>query len=138
MGKISVWYLYQYYLPRCTTNHENFGPEGKTRVLAAISSFRPQNWVFDYLDKILYSSTGLRGENSFYCGSIWSRLVLIHKKKNFQNCRCFNVKKAKICQKSMSPKKQCSPTFPQFLMISPINMNKNGSDFLKTLIHFFV
>ena len=138
MGKISVWYLHQYYLSRCTTNHENFGPEGKTRVSAAISSFRPQNWVFDHLDKILYSSTGLRGENYFYCESIWSRLVLIHNKKNFQNRRCFNVEKAKICLKSQSPKKLCSPNFPQFLMISPINTNKNAPDSEKISSHVFV
>ena len=138
MGTIPVWYQNQNYLSRCTTNHKKFGSGGKSWALAAHSSFRPQNRGFDHLDKILSGSTGVRGKNSFYCGSIWSRLVLIHKKKNFQNRRCFNVEKAKICPKSRRPKKQCSPNFPQFLMISPINTNKNGPDSQKISSHVFV
>ena len=137
-GENWVWYQNQNYLSTCTTCYINFGPVGKTRTSAAHSKFEPQNGDFDHLDKILSGSTGLRGKNCFYCGSICSRLVLIHMKKNFQNCSCFNVKKAKICLKSQSPKKQSSPNFPQFLMISPINKNKNGPDSEKISSHVFV
>ena len=38
---------------------------------------------FDQLDKTLYSPSGLRDKNSFYCGSLVHRLVLFHKKKKF-------------------------------------------------------
>ena len=39
---------------------------------------------FDLLHKTLSGSPGLRDENSFCCGSIHPRIVLIHKKKNFK------------------------------------------------------
>ena len=38
---------------------------------------------FDHLDKTLSGPNGSRDKKFFYCGSIWSRIVLIHKKKNF-------------------------------------------------------
>ena len=137
MDRNSVWYQNQNYLSICTTNHKNFGPAGKTRVSAAGSSFRPQNGVFEHLDKILSSPTGLSDEKSFYCGSLWYRLVLIHKKKNFWNRKFFHVG---IDQKLIFfqlQKNQCSPLSPQFLMKSSKNMDKNGPEFEETPFHFF-
>ena len=114
MDRNSVWYQNQNYLSICTTNHKNFGPGGKTRVSAAGSSLRPQNGVFEHLDKILSSPTGLSDEKSFYCGSLCYRLVLIHKKKRFWNRKFFHVG---IHQKLIFfqlQKNQCSPLSPQF------------------------
>ena len=138
MGIISVWYQNQNYLSRCTSSHINFGPEGKTRASVAHSSFGPKNRGFDHLDKILSSSTQLRGEKSFYCGSIWSRLILIHKEKNFWNRKFFMSENVQFWLKSQRPKNPCSPTFPQFLLISPININKNVTEFQKISVDFFV
>ena len=80
-------------------------------VPAAVSRFRAENRVFDPLHKILYCSTGLRGENSFYCGSIWSKLVLIHKKKNFQNRKFFHVGNEQNVSKKSEPKNHVLPIF---------------------------
>ena len=137
MDRNSVWYQNQNYLSICTTNHKNFGPGGKTRVSAAGSSFRPKNRVFEHLDKILSSPTGLSDEKSFYCGSLWYRLVLIHKKKKFWNRKFFHVG---IHQKLIFfqlQKNQCSPLSPQFLMKSSKNRDKNGPEFEETPFHFF-
>ena len=132
MGTIPDWYQNQNYLSICTTKHKKFGPGGKTRVSAAGSSFKPLNGVFEHLDKILSCSTGLSDEKSFYCGSLWYMLVLIHKKKNFRVWIFFHVKNDRNLLKIHFPKKQCSPTFPQFLMKSPKNMDDNGPDSKKT------
>ena len=137
MDRYSVWYQNQNYLSICTTNHKNFGPGGKTRVSAAGSSFRPQNGVFEHLDKILSCSTGLSDEKSFYWGSLWYMLVLIHKKKNFWNRKFFHVR---IGQKLIflgGQKNQCSPLSPQFLMKSPKNILKSGPEFEETQFPFF-
>ena len=94
--------------------------------------------VFEHLDKIPSSSTGLRDEKSFYCGSLWYRLVLIHKKKKFWNRKFFHVG---IHQKLIFfqlQKNQCSPLSHQFLMKSSKNMDKNAPEFEETPFHFFV
>ena len=137
MDRNSVWYQNQNCLSICTTNHKNFGPAGKTRVSAAGSSLRPQNGVFEHLDKILFSPNGLSDEKSFYCGSLWYRLVLIHKKKKFWNRKFFHVR---IHQKLIFfqlKKNQSSPLSPQFLMKSSKTMEKNGPEFEETPFHFF-
>ena len=98
-----------------TTHHVNIKPEGKTRVPAAVSRFRAENRVFDHLDKILYCSTGLRGENSFYCGSIWPRLILIHKKSNFWNRKFFHVRTGQnVIFFFRGKKNQVPPLAPNF------------------------
>ena len=137
MDRNFVWYQNQNYLSICTTNHKNFGPGGKTRVSAAGSSFRPKNGVFEHLDKILSSPTGLSDEKSFYCGSLWYRLVLIHKKKNFWNRKFFHVGIGQKLIFFQLQKNQCSPLSPQFLMKSSKNMDKNAPEFEETPFHFF-
>ena len=70
---------------------------------------------FDQLHKTLSGPPGLRGKNSFCCGSIHPRIVLIHKKKNFKIWKFFHVKTGKNQQKfakTWSSKKYIFPHFP--------------------------
>ena len=58
---------------------------------------------------MLYSSMSFWGENLFYCLPIWYRLVVIHKKKNFEFAKFFLSKTAKMWIFFDGPKR-CRPS----------------------------
>ena len=124
---------YPYVLPTI----ESLDLRAKPRCQWLDQVLSPKWWVFDLLHRTCSCSTGLSDEKSFYCGSLWYRLVLIHKKKKFGNWKFFHVG---IDQKLIFfqlQKNQCSPLSPQFLMKSSKNMDKNGPEFEETPFHFF-
>ena len=117
--QFSVWYQNQNYLSWSTTSHIKFGSGPKTRVTVTVSSFRPKNRVFDHLDTMLYCSMSFRDENFFYCGPIWPRLVVVHKKKKLEIEKFFTLKLTKKWLFFGAKKIHVPPISPKFWWYPP-------------------
>ena len=89
------------------------------------------------MHKNLSGPKSRKAKNHFYCGSLCQRLVLSFRKRNFLIRQLFLVKTDRQRLKTSRPKKTISPTFPQFLMKSPINMDDNLPYFQKISAPFF-
>ena len=77
---------------------------------------------FDHLDIMPYSLMNLRGGNLVQRGSIWSRLVVIQRQRNFLNRKFFHLENGKKLKNLQESKNVPALAGPQVWMIFLINL----------------
>ena len=130
MGINPVWCQNQNYLSRWTTSNKKFGPEGNIMISAACSSLRPLIKGFETVWQNPLWLYRFEGSKLFLMWIIRVHVSTESWEKEFLNLKIFSWLKIDWkWHKFQAHKNPCSPLFPQFLMKSPKNINKNVLEF---------